>query len=148
MNYGRIYSLKPGDSIIEPLFRTGLSKHYAIYLGKDSNGNEVVAENHWIKGVNIISARDYFSSVKHIARIERFSGSELERTKALQRAFNLAGKPYDLLNYNCEHFATEVQKGRPRSNQVTNFTVLFILFMIGLYCRYNTPTYGRRYGAR
>ncbi|SKB64057.1 lecithin retinol acyltransferase family protein [Daejeonella lutea] len=148
MNYAVLYNLKPGDSIIEPLFRTGFSKHFAIYLGKDSQGNEFVAENHWINGVTITLATRYFSSVKRIVRIERFSGSELERTKALQRAFNLAGKPYNLITYNCEHFATEVQKGKPSSNQVTNFAVLFILFMIGLYYKNNASTYRRRYGTR
>jgi hypothetical protein len=64
MNYSILYNLQAGDSIIGPLFETGLSKHYAIYPGVDFYGKELIAENHKFKGVQIITAGEYFSGVK------------------------------------------------------------------------------------
>ena len=137
MKYANLYKLEPADRIVEPLFQTGLSTHHAIYLGIDRYGQELIAENHKQKGVQIIPARDYFSSARKIDRIGKFSGSMSERNLAIKRALGLSGKPYDLLSYNCEHYANEVQNGAAESKQVRNVFVLFILFIICLYLKYS-----------
>lgn len=134
MKYAKYYGLQVADRIVEPLFQTGLTKHHAIYLGGDSTGNELIAENHKVKGVQIITASQYFSSLKKIDRIEKFQGNYLERNAAVQRALQLAGKPYDLLNYNCEHYANEVLTGKAKSKQVEFvFAGILVAFLIGIF---------------
>lgn len=133
MNYVKHFGLAPADRIIEPLFQTGFSKHHAIYLGINSLGIELVAENHKVKGVQIITASEYFSSVKRIDRIEKFDGNYIDRKAAVQRALELAGKRYDLINYNCEHFANEVLTGKAKSKQVEIvFAGMLAVFLIGI----------------
>lgn len=130
--YSKIYNLKPGDHIVEPLFQTGLTKHHAIYLGIDNSGVEWIAENHKFKNAQIIPAVEYFASVDRIDRIEKFKGNNIERKQAVMRALKLAGKPYNLVTYNCEHFVNEVLTGKAESKQVNNvFAGLFALLLIG-----------------
>ncbi len=91
-----------------------------------------MAENHKFDGVRIVPAREYFKSVKAIDRIEKFKGTNAERKQAIQRAIRKAGTPYDLINYNCEHFANEVATGKAFSSQVeTAFAALAGLLLIG-----------------
>ena len=131
--YSKLYKLLPGDRIITPLFQTGLAKHFAIYLGKDKSGIEWITENHKFTNVQIIPASQYFASMKKIDRIEKFKGSNAERILAVKRALQLAGKSYDLVNYNCEHFANEVLTGQVESRQIRNvFAGLISIFLIGL----------------
>jgi hypothetical protein len=56
----KIYNLKPGDQLVEPLFQTVLTKHHAIYLGKDKNGNDWIDENIKFKNEQIKSSNQYF----------------------------------------------------------------------------------------
>lgn len=136
MNYSKIYNLKTGDKIVEPLFETGLSKHYAIYLGIDANGIEWITENHKFNNVQIITAHQYFSTVKKIDRIEKFKGTFSDRQLLINRAIKLSGKKYDFVFYNCEHFATEILTGESESKQITNLVAgLFALLIISLITR-------------
>ncbi|MCX2479371.1 hypothetical protein OQY15_09740 [Pedobacter sp. MC2016-15] len=135
MNYKKVLGLEPGDRIIEPLFQTGFSKHHAIYLVTINNTDELIAENHKFKGVQLIKASDYFASVKSIDRIIKFQGDASQRYNALERAVGLKGRRYDLVNYNCEHYANEVQNGAPISHQVRNAFLIFLAvlaFLIAL----------------
>jgi len=127
MYYSKIHNLETGDKIVEPLFSTGLTKHYAIYLGIDRNGIEWIAENHKFKNVQIIRADQYFSSAK-IERIDKFVGSVSDRKKVISRAVALTGKHYDLITYNCEHFASEITTGYVQSFQIKNA----FAFLIGV----------------
>lgn len=129
-----IYNLKPGDRIVEPLFQTGLTKHHAIYLGSDKNGIEWIAENNKFKNVQLLPAIQFFASVRQIDRIERFNGSNSKRLEVVQRALKLAGKPYDLINYNCEHFVNEAITEKATSSQVTTFFAgLLATLFIGIF---------------
>jgi hypothetical protein len=78
MTYANMYGLQTGDQIVTPLFATGITKHFAVYLGFE-NGIEWIAENHKIFGVRIISARQYFKDVKEISRIDHFRGTYTQR---------------------------------------------------------------------
>lgn len=134
MKYARIYNLKAGDRIVEPLFQTRLSKHHVLYLGWDKNFQEWIAENHSLFGVRIIRAEDYFATVKRIDRIERFHGSDYERQRIVNRAIALQGKSYNLISYNCEHFVNDAIHSKSESKQVTNgllVTLGIVAFLIG-----------------
>ncbi len=128
------YFLKPGDKLVEAIFATRLTKHFSVYLGRLSDGQEWIAENHHsTAGVRLITFKDYQKS-RRIVRIDRFNGTEHQRREAILRALQLAGKPYDLLQYNCEHFATEVTTGLPTSKQV-RYVIggLAVLLAVGLW---------------
>lgn len=117
MNYAVKYGLRPADRIIEPIFATGFSKHHAIYLGMDHQGTEWIAENYKFRGVRLVKAIDYFQKGKLI-KVRKFHGSYRDRIQAVKRALSLLGKPYDLIDFNCEHYAEYVQNGKPQSEQV------------------------------
>jgi uncharacterized protein YycO len=134
MEYSKRYNLLPGDDVKEAIFQTGFSKHHAVYLGVDPTGTEWVAENQMFKGVRLVRARDYFSSSKKYVVVP-FKGTNTQREQAVKRALSKIGAPYNLINYNCEHYASYVQTGRPQSKQVGNaiaaasLAVLVILFV-------------------
>ena len=91
------------------------------------------AENHKFKNVQIITAEEYLVRNTIISRIERFEGTHSARKTVVARALQLAGKPYDLINYNCEHFVNEAITGKANSLQVANFFVgLLSVLFIGL----------------
>lgn len=115
--YARKYGLQPADRIKEPIFQTGLSQHHSIYLGIDQYGQEWIAENHWRNGVRLVKADDYFKKGNRYT-IVPFEGSYPERIAAVKRAFSVLGKRYDLIEYNCEHYASYVQTGTTESKQV------------------------------
>lgn len=117
MNYALKYGLQPADRIIEPIFSTGLSKHHAIYLGVDNLGTEWIAENYKFKGVRLVKATMYFQKGKLI-KVKKFHGSYQQRISAVKRALSLLGKSYDLIDFNCEHYAEYVQNGKAKSEQV------------------------------
>jgi hypothetical protein len=130
MDYVAQYGLLPGDQIVEALFVTGMTKHFALYLGEDIYGQQWIEENHHLEGVRVVAAPEYFAAAGRIARIDRFSGSNAERRQVVLRALQLAGKPYDLINYNCEHFVNEASSGRAVSRQVGNLAAGILLFLL------------------
>jgi hypothetical protein len=130
MDYVQHYGLLPGDRIVEDLFKTGITKHFCLYVGEDIHKQQWMEENHHQHGVRLILAADYFRSAGKIARIDRFMGTNEERRRVVQRALQLAGKPYNLINYNCEHFVNEAGSGRAVSQQVDNFVIGVLLFLL------------------
>jgi hypothetical protein len=128
--YARRYGLQPADRIKESIFQTGLTKHHSIYLGIDQYGQEWIAENHKLLGVRLLKANDYFKP-KDTYSVVPFEGSYSQRIAAVKRALVVLGNPYDLILYNCEHYASYVQTGKAESKQVNNallaaITLLFI----------------------
>ncbi len=118
------YNLKPGDRIVVPKSGLGIVQHHAIYLGQNDRGIDLIAENKIGHGVRVITADDFFRDVISITRIERFKGTGHERKLSVQRALAKLGVPYDLINYNCESFAEEVQTGTVKSRQAEVATSL------------------------
>lgn len=132
MYYAKKYNLQIGDQIVEPLFALGLSKHFAVYLGLE-NGIEWIAENHKVNGVQIIPAHTYFKKITSISRIDKFRGTNTQRLALIKNAKRLVGTPYNLVNYNCEHFATQITTGISESRQVSiAVTGLLAFIFIGL----------------
>jgi Lecithin retinol acyltransferase len=136
MIYANKYGIKPADRIIEPIFPTGISKHHCVFLGMDYQGTEWISENNHVTGVRLVDAGNYFSRNKPF-QILKFNGNPQERKAAVQRALDELGKPYDLINYNCEHYAEYVQYNRIFSEQVESIregikVAAFCLLAFGL----------------
>ena len=127
--YAERYGLQPGDRLIEPIFQTGLSKHHSIYLGMDQYGQEWIAENQKFKGVRLVLASDFIKEHKKYT-IQRFPGTYDVRIAAVKRALAQVGKPYDLILYNCEHYASFVQNGKANSKQVEGASLLIGLLLV------------------
>lgn len=115
------YSLLPGDRIVVPKSGLRMVQHHALYLGQNYQGVDLIAENKIGFGVRLISADDFFKNVIEITKIEKFPGNNLQRKLAVQKALHKLGQPYSLINYNCQHFANEIQHGKMESDQVNNF---------------------------
>jgi len=117
-NMIRKYNLSPGDCVVVPKSNFRIIDHYALYLGYNEYGVDLFAENHYVFGVRVITADDFFNDAIEVSRIKRFKGDNYQRKIAVQKALKKAGKPYSLITYNCEHFANEIQNGKAYSNQV------------------------------
>ena len=113
----RQFNLQPGDSIVVPKSDWKIIEHYIVFLGCDEYGNEWCAENHNVSGVRIVLAKEVLTGIVQVNRVKRFKGNKYERKAAVQKALAKAGKPYSLINYNCEHFSNEIQTGIPSSSQ-------------------------------
>lgn len=111
--------LLPGDRIVVPKSWLNFIQHHAIYLGQNKQGQHFIAENKVGVGVRLTNVEDFFSGVKSVTRIERFTGNNYQRKLAVQKALSKLHLPYDLINYNCQHFANEVQYGEVESDQVS-----------------------------
>lgn len=110
--------LSPGDVVVCPKSFLNIIEHYAIYLGQTSEGIDLFSENNNEAGVRLITATDLFKENHKIIRIKKFKGTVQERREAVHSALSDLGKPYSLINYNCEHYANKVQFGTPYSSQV------------------------------
>ncbi|KAA3652400.1 MAG: hypothetical protein DWP98_01355 [Bacteroidetes bacterium] len=117
---GKFYleTLQPADRLVIPKSGLNMVQHHAIYLGKDNNGNRIYIENAIGRGVQVVNEAYLFRGGYEITRVERFTGSQYQRNSAVQLAMQLIGKPYNLLNFNCEHYANTVQHRKSYSNQV------------------------------
>jgi signal peptidase I len=125
--------LLPGDRIIVPKSGLKIVQHHAIYLGEDDYGNHFICENIFGRGVQMTRVNEFFADVKEVTRIEKFSGNNYNRKITVQKALSRLGKPYHLINYNCESFANEVIHQTPVSKQVNNaMGLLGFAVVIGL----------------
>lgn len=116
--YIQTLGLLPGDRIVVPKSGLHIVQHHALFLGKDRNGVDVIAENKIGFGVRLVTAADFFEEVFEVTRIERFKGTNHERKAAIQKALTKLEQPYHLIDYNCQHFANEIQYNIIKSDQV------------------------------
>lgn len=129
MDYVNFYKLKPADRIVVPKSSFRIVQHHVIYLGCDHYGRHVIAENVVGNCVRIVSVDEFFANNPTVTRIVRFLGDGQRRKGAVQRALRKVGAPYNLINYNCEHFANEVQYGRSFSLQVGKAILILFAFV-------------------
>lgn len=122
--------LKPADRIVVPKSEFRLVEHHAIYLGKNHQGQELIIENKIGKGVQIVSAEEFFKDVLEVTRIVPFIGTEFERSLALKRAKSILGQPYSLTAFNCQHFANYVQHHKMKSEQVETATAFATVCLV------------------
>lgn len=125
------YDLKPADRILSPKSLFGIIQHHAVYLGRNYQGQDLIAENAFGKYVRIVTAEEFFREYPTVTRIDRFQGSEYERTTAIQRALDLLNQPYSLISFNCEHYVNVVQFNKRESKQIGWALLLILLCVVG-----------------
>jgi uncharacterized protein YycO len=111
------YNLRPADRIVTPKSGLKLVQHHAIYLGQNFQGIDLIIENKIGHGVRVVTADSFFSECQTVTRIERFNGTGPQREKAIKRALDKIGRPYSLIDFNCESFANLVQHNKIESRQ-------------------------------
>lgn len=101
--------------------------HHGIYVGPRGPSGEDVVRN--AKGGYVASVHfDDFADGREVEVAQRRAGSWEEQEAIVRRAFSLIGRQYDLINFNCEHFANYATAGVLRSETVT---ALFTLGLVG-----------------
>lgn len=132
------FNLQPADRIVVPKSDLRWVQHHAIYLGKDANYIDWFAENKFGKGVQIVNAHQFFHDVIEITRVETFNGTQTQRKQAVLSALSLKGTNYDLLQFNCEHYANLVQHKQQVSDQVkTGLALGLIVLFVGIFFNNN-----------
>lgn len=131
--------LYPADVIVAKK-RNGLGRilnHYVVYVG-----NETFIGN-LQDGVKVLSESELSDLLVDYepVRIKPFEGTDFQRNQAINRAYHKLGQKYSLLNFNCEHFANWVQKGKENSVQVT---ILFSVLVLGLTYKLIKVNNGKR----
>jgi hypothetical protein len=131
--------LYPADVIVAKK-RNGLGRilnHYVVYVG-----NETFIGN-LQDGVKVLSESELSDLLVDYepVRIKPFEGTNFQRNQAISRAYHKLGQKYSLLNFNCEHFANWVQKGKDNSVQVT---ILFLILMFGITYKLIKVNNGKR----
>ena len=122
-------TLKMGDLIVRE--KGPFTTHYIVWIGWQK-GVAVVAENHNGHGVRYTSLEQALAGMP-IKRFEKFGGSELQRRLVISQINKLLGKSYDLIVFNCEHFARWISTGQFVSNQVkVAFNILLVVGAIML----------------
>nr|WP_315167606.1 lecithin retinol acyltransferase family protein [uncultured Flavobacterium sp.] len=140
-NLIRSLGLEPGDRIVVPKSSWNIVKHHALYLGHDIEGYHYICENVINVGVKLTRVNIFFHGVAKVTRTEKFNGSPVERKKIVQKALLKLGKPYSLINYNCESFCNDVQHNVIKSGQVS--VGLFVGF-VGLMLAVLNSDYGKQ----
>jgi hypothetical protein len=137
----RQFNLEPGDRIVVPKSLFGVIQHNALYLGYNDLGEHLICENMIGVGVRLIRVDDFFNDVIRVTRIEKFIGNNFERKQLVEKALSKLGKPYSLINYNCESFCNDIQHNVIKSAQVS--TSLFIGF-VGIMIALLNIDYGKQ----
>lgn len=107
-------TLRIGDLIVRE--KGPFTTHFMVYVGK-RNGVPMVAENQSVVGVRFITLSKALAN-NAIKRFEKFGGTGSQRRLVLPRSKELLGKSYDLIVFNCEHFARWIANGKSESKQV------------------------------
>jgi hypothetical protein len=109
-----ISTLKIGDLIVRQ--KGPFSTHFMVYVGIH-NGVQMVAENQSGIGVRFTSLANALAG-NVIKRFEKFGGTDSQRSLVIPKIKNLLGRSYDLVVFNCEHFARWIATGKIESKQV------------------------------
>jgi hypothetical protein len=117
-----LLTIRIGDLIIRK--KGPFSTHYMVYIGWH-NGIELVAENQIGVGVRYVSLQEALAG-NSIKRFEKFGGTEAQRQTVISRINAMLGKAYDLMVFNCEHFARWIANGKTESKQVKTASTLAI----------------------
>lgn len=113
----RHFKLHPGDSVRTPKDSLGLFTHFGVYIGELEDGGHYVCENTPQTGVTLTRLVNFIRHARAVS-VTRFTGPDWQRQGVVKRALKRVGRQYDLLRYNCEHFANDVTKGVKVSDQV------------------------------
>jgi uncharacterized protein YycO len=134
-----IPQLNPADVIVAKK-RNGLGRvlnHYVVYAGNDTFIGNLE------DGVKILPKSELSKLLIDYEpiSIKPFEGTNYQRNQAVNRAYDRLGQKYNLLSFNCEHFANWVQKGKENSVQVT---VAFLILAFGITYKLIKVNNGKR----
>jgi hypothetical protein len=101
----------------------GLIPHNGIVVGHDDNGVAIIASISPLKGYTEKRLPEFLGRLK----ISRLEIPTLAGWVAARRARFLARKPYHLLNWNCQHFASFAAGRQPSSPAVVAIGGAFML---------------------
>ena len=90
---------------------------YGVVVNPDRFGTTIVAHNSKERGVELVPLA-VFAQGWRVEVESRVGGGFAQQQTVVTRALAHLGKGYDLLNFNCEHYASFVQTGRPASPQL------------------------------
>jgi uncharacterized protein YycO len=124
------HGIQKGDKVSRLKRGVPVIRHYAIYLGSNDDGRHLFAENNVDNGVQIVTAHDFFRDSNNII-VEPTNSSWQQREKSVQFAKSKIGQKYNLINYNCEHFANEVTTGKSISKQIIGWGMGALLLVAG-----------------
>ena len=113
--------LQPADAIVLRKKFFGMFDHFVVFLGYHQTTDKPLFAANYDKGVQLVKEHetDHFLQTLEPERIERFTGTELDRKGAIRRALSeLGNKSYNLIWNNCQHYASFVQFGKKYSHQV------------------------------
>jgi len=133
-------TLRIGDLIVRE--KGPFSTHYIVWIGW-RNGVRIVAENHSRQGVRYTSLEEALGG-QSIRRFEKFGGNEFERRLVTLRINKMLGRSYDLVVFNCEHFARWISTGQFVSKQVK--VAINIMLVFGALMLTNKDSNIRRFG--
>lgn len=121
----QIIQVKLGDKLkTSSRFGKALD-HYGVFAGwRRRDGQAMVVHNAKEDGV-VLDSWDRFCNGAPVYIIQNaVPGTEGE---VLQRALSYIGTNYDLLSFNCEHFAAIAHGEQPRSQQLANAALLALV---------------------
>lgn len=120
--------LKTGDLIVRA--KGIFSTHYMVYI-ENQGGTIIVAENQNGFGVRYVTLAEALKC-NAIIRFEKFGGAEFERNIVASKINSILGKSYDLVAFNCEHFARMISQGKPKSKQVETTSHVAMITGLGM----------------
>jgi hypothetical protein len=122
--------LRTGDRLITE--KGPLSRHHAIFV-QVPGSVPLVAENQAGKGAQYLTLEELLLRTgTGKIWIQKFVGTETARDYVVPRIDALIGTPYNLVNFNCEHFANLIQTGAAVSKQVAAAVLGALVISIGL----------------
>lgn len=125
-------TLKIGDRILVPKSAWNLVQHHAIFIGM-KNGRYQFIENKDGIGVQVVYAETLLQGVSQITSIMRFTPRvNYQRNDLVRFALSKLGIPYHLINYNCEHFANDVQNRIVKSKQADTGVCIALIGLAAL----------------
>jgi hypothetical protein len=129
LNFIKENGLRTGDRLI--VEKGPLVYHHAIVILR-AGLTPMVAENQPGFGVQYTTLEHFLvrAGMAKI-RIQAFTGTEDARENVIPRIDSLIGRTYNLVTFNCEHFANFIQNGVAVSTQVGVVILSAVILGIG-----------------
>lgn len=122
--------LRTGDVIRVGQNPFGILTHYLVYVCTDNWGQQIFALNTPDRNVHYASTYqlvcDHNIEAYHLKSVRRAPNGGIPLGLLQNRVGSQQGKRYDLVSYNCEHFANMAQYGNATSLQ-TNWGILALV---------------------
>jgi hypothetical protein len=122
-------NLLPGDVIERP--GPWPTQHRGIFVGVDFYGRAYVIHN--AKDGRVCQEPfEIFAAGLPVTLIKRVAQDAVRQKQIVSRAQSLLGKPYDLINFNCDHLVTFAASGAATSPQLLHIAGVLFIVAIGI----------------